>query len=79
MAEVVFGILLECWEILVESAPFVLFGFLAAGLLKGLLPDDLVSRHLGRSSAGSVIKASLFGIPLPLFSCGVIPAAVELR
>ncbi len=79
MAEVIWGILLECWEILVESAPFVLFGFLAAGLLKGLLPEDLVSRHLGRSSVGSVIKASLFGVPLPLCSCGVIPAAVELR
>jgi uncharacterized membrane protein YraQ (UPF0718 family) len=79
MVEIVFGIVLECWGIFVESAPFVLFGFLAAGLLKGLLPEDLVSRHLGRNSAGSVIKASLFGIPLPLCSCGVIPAAVELR
>jgi uncharacterized membrane protein YraQ (UPF0718 family) len=79
MFEVVSGILRECWDILVESAPFVLFGFLAAGLLKGLLPDNLVSRHLGSNSAASVIKASLFGIPLPLCSCGVIPAAIELR
>jgi len=79
MFEVGFGILLECWAILVESAPFVLFGFLAAGLLKGLVPENLVSRHLGRNSAASVIKASLFGIPLPLCSCGVIPAAIELR
>lgn len=79
MVEVVVGILGSCWDLLVESAPFVLFGFLAAGLLKGLLPENMVSRHLGRSSVASVIKASLFGIPLPLCSCGVIPAAIELR
>ncbi len=79
MIEIVLGILLECWDILVEAAPFVLFGFLAAGLLKGLLPEDVVSRHLGSNSVGSVLKASLFGIPLPLCSCGVIPAAIELR
>lgn len=73
------GILAECWEILVESAPFVLFGFLIAGLLKEFLPLDAVSRHLGQNKASSVLKASLFGIPLPLCSCGVIPAAIGLR
>lgn len=79
MTELLVGILRECWDILLESAPFVLFGFFAAGLLKALLPGDLVARHLGKNSAASVLKASLFGIPLPLCSCGVIPAAVELR
>ncbi len=73
------GILTECWGILAESAPYVLFGFLAAGLLRGLIPDDLVARHLGANNTRSVIKASLLGIPLPLCSCGVIPAAVGLR
>ncbi len=72
MFETVTGILIECWEILVESAPYVLFGFLAAGLLKALLPEETVARHLGKNSAASVLKASLFGIPLPLCSCGVI-------
>jgi uncharacterized membrane protein YraQ (UPF0718 family) len=72
-------ILLETWQILAESAPFVLFGFLFAGLLKALLPDEFVARHLGGNSTRAVIKASLLGIPLPLCSCGVIPAAVGLR
>lgn len=79
MLEILTGIISECWNILLESAPFVLFGFFAAGLLKALLPGDLVARHLGKNNAASVLKASLFGIPLPLCSCGVIPAAVELR
>ena len=69
----------QCWSILVESAPFVLAGFFAAGLLKAYLPGNLVARHLGGRSAASVLKAAFFGIPLPLCSCGVIPAAFELR
>lgn len=73
------GIAYECWAILVESAPYILFGFFAAGVLKALIPESLVTRHLGSNSARSVLKASLFGIPLPLCSCGVIPAAVGLR
>lgn len=44
-----------------------------------LLPEDAVSRHLGGRGLGPVLKASLLGIPLPLCSCGVIPAAVDLR
>ncbi|MGE4345373.1 MAG: SO_0444 family Cu/Zn efflux transporter [Geoalkalibacter sp.] len=77
--EIVLGILMQCWEILVESAPYVLFGFFAAGVLKALLPEAAVARHLGKKNAASVFKASLFGIPLPLCSCGVIPAAIGLR
>ena len=73
------NILFECWRVLVDSAPFVLFGFFVAGLLKAYLPENLISSHLSGRSAASVLKASLFGIPLPLCSCGVIPAAVELR
>ncbi len=79
MVEIILGILAACWEILAESAPFVLFGFFAAGVLKALVPGDVVARHLGNNSAASVLKASLFGIPLPLCSCGVIPAAIGLR
>jgi len=69
----------ESWWILVESAPYVLFGFLAAGLLRAWIPQEFVARHLGGRTTGAVIKASLLGIPLPLCSCGVIPAAVGLR
>ena len=36
-------------------------------------------RHLGKNNWKSVIKSSLFGIPLPLCSCGVIPVAASLK
>ncbi|PLX93871.1 MAG: permease [Desulfuromonas sp.] len=67
------------WDFLVDAAPYVLFGFLAAGALKEFLPETLVAKHLGEEHPRAVIKASLLGIPLPLCSCGVVPAAVALR
>ncbi|WP_448383695.1 SO_0444 family Cu/Zn efflux transporter [Desulfosoma sp.] len=67
------------WAILVESAPFVLFGLLAAGLVKVFLPEEKVLKHLGGRSTAAVVKASLLGMPLPLCSCGVVPVAVDLR
>lgn len=72
-------ILAESWQVLLESAPYMLFGFLAAGTIKAFLPESLAARHLGKSGFASVFKAALIGVPLPLCSCGVIPAAAELR
>lgn len=79
MIEVLLGIGRESLEVLAESAPYVLFGFLAAGIIKALVPDEIVARHMGEKSTGAVVKASLLGIPLPLCSCGVLPTAVGLR
>jgi len=61
-----------------EMAPFLLLGFLFAGLLKVFVPPDLMSRYLGKSSTSAVVNASLLGIPLPLCSCGVLPAGISL-
>jgi uncharacterized membrane protein YraQ (UPF0718 family) len=72
-------LLIEAWRIFTDAAPYVIFGFLAAGVIKAIVPEDAVARHLGGRSTTAVIKASLFGIPLPLCSCGVIPAAIGLR
>jgi uncharacterized membrane protein YraQ (UPF0718 family) len=71
--------LAACWDILVDSSVWMLFGFFMAGLLRAFVPADIVARHLGRGRAGNVFKAALFGVPLPLCSCGVIPAAAGLR
>jgi len=60
-------------------AIYVLFGLLFAGILKQIIPDDFVIKHLGRGSVSSVVKATLFGIPLPVCSCSVIPLAQSLK
>ncbi|SHE43257.1 hypothetical protein SAMN02745206_00271 [Desulfacinum infernum DSM 9756] len=83
MSQAVFPILLKIvgnsWAILAESAPFILFGLWAAGLVKVFLPEERILRHLGGHSTAAVVKASLLGIPLPLCSCGVLPVAMDLR
>ncbi len=62
-----------------EIAIFLVFGFFVAGILHIIFPDSFIKKHLGKSSAGSVLKSSIFGIPLPICSCGVIPVATSLR
>jgi len=67
------------WSTLAAMSPYLLFGFLVAGVLSVTVSPALVERHLGGRGLGPVVKASLFGIPLPLCSCGVIPVAASLR
>jgi len=74
-----FDFLSVCWEILRESSLWMFFGFFMAGVLKAFVPADLVSRHLGANQTGNVVKAAILGVPLPLCSCAVIPAAAGLR
>ena len=62
-----------------EMSPYLLLGFLIAGILHAFVPAQLYSRHLSGSDMKSVVKAAAFGIPLPLCSCGVIPTASSLR
>lgn len=69
------GIAWSTWRVAEESAPYVLLGFLMAGLIRGLLRPGMLTKHLGQNNMGSVIKAALIGIPIPLCSCGVTAAA----
>ena len=62
-----------------ESAPWLLLGLLVAGLMHELVPISMLQKHMGSASTGAVGKAAVIGAPLPLCSCGVIPAAVGLR
>ncbi len=73
------GILLESVSLFNEMSPYLLFGFFFAGILHVFVSLDAVAKHLGKSSFGSVVKAVIFGIPLPLCSCGVIPSAIMLK
>ncbi len=67
------------WVLANEMAIYILFGIFFAALLKQLIPEGFVKKHLGKSSVGSTFKAALFGIPLPLCSCSVIPFAASLK
>ncbi len=60
-------------------SPYILFGLIFAGILHELVPQSLVTRHLGKGNISSVLKATFFGIPLPVCSCGVIPLAAGIK
>jgi uncharacterized membrane protein YraQ (UPF0718 family) len=60
-------------------SPYLLFGFLIAGILSVVVSKAFVQRHLGGRGLWPVIKASALGVPLPLCSCSVIPVSMSLR
>src|SRR5664279_622044 len=61
-----------------EMSPYLILGFVFAGILHVLFPRDKIARYLGKNNFRSVLYSSLIGIPLPLCSCGVIPTSVSL-
>lgn len=65
--------------LLEEMSPYLLLGFLLAGLLHVFVPKTIYRNYLAKNNFKSVVLAALFGIPLPLCSCGVIPTAMSLR
>lgn len=69
----------NCLDLFLLSAPWLLVGLLAAGLVRAWVPMALVGRMLGGTGPGAVVRAALVGAPLPLCSCGTLPAALSLR
>lgn len=77
--EYIYSFFESSWVTLREMAPYLLFGFFIAGLLSVFVRPQIVERHLGGRGILQVIKAALFGVPLPLCSCGVIPVSASIR
>ena len=72
-------IITEFWNTTSDMSVYLLFGFFVAGIISIFISQEVVERHLGSRGLLSVLKASLFGVPLPLCSCGVIPVSVSLH
>lgn len=66
-------------NIINEMSPYILLGFLIAGLLHIFVKEQTLLRHLSGNGLKTVVKAAAIGVPLPLCSCGVLPTAVGLR
>ena len=69
----------EVIELINEMSPFLLLGFLIAGIMHVFIPNNFFSKYLSGNSFHSVLSAAIFGVPIPLCSCGVIPTAMSLR
>ena len=63
---------------MLDMSPYLILGFIIAGLLSVVISPKVVEDNLGGGGIIPIMKASIFGIPLPLCSCGVIPVATSL-
>lgn len=72
------NILVSSWQVTGEMAPYLLLGFLIAGVLSVFISPQWIERHLGGRGWGPIFKSTLFGVPLPLCSCGVIPVTASI-
>ncbi|PCF95366.1 SO_0444 family Cu/Zn efflux transporter [Vreelandella nigrificans] len=69
----------ELLSIALSAAPWLMLGLVIAGLIKALMPEHLLQRWMGGRGLGSILRASVIGMPLPLCSCGAIPTALALH
>lgn len=67
------------WNLVIESAPWLLLGYFLAGVIKQIIPSSWVERQLAAPGLVSIVKGAVIGAPLPLCSCGVIPTALAVR
>ena len=67
------------WAVFLDTAFWLLIGLLAAGFIKSYISEETMRRWVGGRGLGAVLRAALFGAPLPLCSCGVLPAAIGLH
>lgn len=72
-----FNYIIALWDLTLEMSPYLLLGFLIAGVLYVYFPKEKVTQYLGRNNFKSTLNAALIGIPLPLCSCGVIPTGIS--
>lgn len=77
LMQTLLDILIETWEMALSAAPWLVVGLIVAALIKVYVPSDWLTSFL--KGRGGVVKAAFIGAPLPLCSCGVIPAALALR
>ena len=72
-------IFFETFRLFIEISPYLILGFLFAGLIHILIGERYIKKHFSKSGIVPTVKAAIFGIPLPVCSCGVIPLAESLR
>lgn len=75
----IYEILIQSWHIYLDVALYMLFGFFIAGILYVFFKPEKIKQYLGKGKIKPVFLSALFGIPIPLCSCGVVPVATSLK
>ena len=65
------------WNISLELAPWLFLGAVVSAFLHRFLPTDLIQKKL--HGYRGIFTSVMLGVPLPLCSCGVIPAGIGLK
>ncbi len=76
--EIIRNYFMNLSDLFIEMAFYVVIGLVFTGILHVLVKKEWVTKQVGKRGVGSVVKASLIGVPLPLCSCGVVPTAIQL-
>ena len=79
MIDLLVDVIKQIWDFTLIVSPWLILGFIFSGLIHAFIGEKFIRQHLGGGGFSSVWKATLFGIPLPICSCGVIPLAAGLR
>lgn len=74
-----YGILSSSWHMFLDSSIYMLFGLFCAGLIYAYSRTEVIGKYLGKGKVRPVFLSALIGIPMPLCSCGVVPAAAGLK
>jgi uncharacterized membrane protein YraQ (UPF0718 family)/copper chaperone CopZ len=79
MIDLLIDVVRQIWDFTLIVSPWLILGFLFSGLIHALIGEKFIRQHLGGGGFSPVLKATIFGIPLPICSCGVVPLAAGLR
>jgi uncharacterized membrane protein YraQ (UPF0718 family) len=77
--ELIVDFLINFWDLSLMIGLYVLIGFFFVGIIHLYISEEWIKKHLGKDTKFAAIKGAIYGIPLPLCSCGVIPLATSLR
>ena len=75
-----YEILMSFLHVFAMMAPWLVFGFLMAGIIAVWIPRSWVNCVMGGASGiRGILRAVAIGVPLPICSCGVLPIAAGLK
>lgn len=63
----------------IDMGFYLILGITLVGIFNLFMRKEFIADHLGGNSLWASIKACLFGVPLPLCSCAVVPTGIYLK
>src|SRR3972149_8414927 len=78
-SDILLNFFLSLLDLLLDTGPWLIVGFLVAGLVQEFIPARLLLKYFGENDWKALARASLAGLAVSVCSCGAIPLSVTLR